>query len=66
MRKSSVRTPRETIKVRRPKVGDAITIRAVVTRTGRNTYGTADTITLRIPSFPTPITVNPHSLEAEE
>jgi hypothetical protein len=67
MRKSSVRTPKETIKGRRlPKVGEAITITATVVRTGRNTHDTADTVTLRIPGFDTPVTVNPAYLEAED
>jgi hypothetical protein len=55
MRKSSVHTPKETIKVRRlPKVGEEITITATVVRTGRDTVDTADMITIRIPGFDTP------------
>jgi len=60
-----VPTPRETIKIRRssepatklPPVGSKIPIEATVTRHGRNSYGTADTITVRIPGYDTPITI---------
>jgi hypothetical protein len=62
---SPKRTLKETVKLRRlPKVGDEITIRATVTRTGRNTFDTADTITLRVPGFDVPVTVNPAYLES--
>lgn len=51
------RSPKETIKVRRlPKVGDTITIKATVTRIGRNTWDTADTLTVRIPGHDVPVT----------
>lgn len=40
-----------------PKVGDEITIRARVTRVGRNAVDTAATITLRIPGYDVPVTV---------
>lgn len=64
---SSKRTPKDIVKVRRlPKVGEEITIKAVVTRTGRNTYDTADTITLRIPGYDVPVTVNPEYLKRED
>jgi hypothetical protein len=67
MSKSSPRTPKNTVKIRRlPQVGDEITIKATVTRTGRNVHDTGDTITLRIPGFDTPVTVNPAYLEAED
>lgn len=60
-----VPTPRETIKVRRsaepatklPPIGSKIPIEATVVRHGRNGFGTADTITIRIPGFETPVTV---------
>jgi hypothetical protein len=61
----SVPTPQETLKIRRsdqpatklPPVGSKIPIEATVTRHGRNSYDTADTITIRIPGFETPVTV---------
>jgi hypothetical protein len=49
-----------------PKVGDQITITATVTRIGRNTWDTADAITLRIPGYSVPVTVNPEHLETED
>lgn len=60
-----VPSPQETIKIRRsarpatklPPVGSKIPIEATVTRHGRNSFDTADTITIRIPGFETPVTV---------
>ena len=50
---AKTRTPKETVKIRRlPKLGEEITLKATVTRTGRNTYGTADVVTVRIPGAP--------------
>jgi hypothetical protein len=64
---SSKRTPKATVKVRRlPKVGEEITLKATVTRTGRNTYGTADVVTVRIPGAPAPLTLPAEYLESEE
>ena len=61
------RTPKETIKIRRlPQKGDEVVLRATVTRTGRNTFGTADTVTLRIPGAPAPITIDAQYLSGEE
>jgi hypothetical protein len=65
MAKSRVPFPKDVIKVRRsdqpatklPPVGSKIPIEATVTRHGRNSYDTADTITIRIPGFETPVTV---------
>lgn len=61
---SSPRTPRNTVgsKRRLPKVGDELIVRVRVTRTGRNSYDTADTVTLRLPGFETPVTVSADSL----
>jgi hypothetical protein len=54
---SSKRTPKNTVKVRRlPQVGEEIMIKAIVTRTGRNRFDTADTITVRIGDHPAPVT----------
>jgi hypothetical protein len=54
-----VPTPRETVKVRRlPAKGDKIPLTVEVTRVGRNSFDTADTITIRIPGHATPVTVN--------
>lgn len=39
-----------------PQPGDEITIRVTVTRVGRNTADTADTVTIEIPGFDTPVT----------
>ena len=69
-----VPTPRETIKIRRsdrpatrlPPVGSKIPIEATVTRHGRNSHDTADTITIRIPGFDIPVTVNAAYLTGEE
>lgn len=64
------RTPKETIKVRPskplPQVGDEILIRARVTRVGRNTYDTADTLTVRIADHPAPITATAKYLLGEK
>lgn len=50
-------TPREKVKVRRlPKVGDELTIKVQVTKTGRNAGDTADTVTIRLPGFEYPVT----------
>ena len=57
--KSRTKSPKETIKVNRlPRPGEEITLRARVTRTGRNGYDTGDTITVRIPGYPAPVTIN--------
>jgi hypothetical protein len=48
------------------KVGDEITLKATVTRTGRNTYGTADVVTVRIPGAPAPLTLPAEYLEGED
>ena len=69
-----VPTPRETIKVRRsaapatrlPPIGSKIPIEATVVRHGRNGYDTADTITIRIPGFDIPVTVNAAYLTGKE
>jgi hypothetical protein len=54
-----VPTPQETIKVRRlPAKGDRIPVTVEVTRVGRNSFDTADTITIRLPGHSTPVTVN--------
>jgi hypothetical protein len=56
--KTPIRTPKDTVKVRRlPKAGEEITLRARVTRTGRNGFDTADTITVQIPGYPAPVTI---------
>ena len=48
--KSRTKPPKETIKINRlPEAGDEITLRARVTRIGRNGYDTGDTITVRPP-----------------
>lgn len=61
-----VSTPRETVKVRRlPAKGDKISLTAEVTRVGRNGFDTADTITLRIPGYGIPLTINADLLLGE-
>ena len=51
-------TPRDAVKARRlPEEGDELTIRVRVTKTGRNTYDTADTVPLRLPGFDYPVTI---------
>lgn len=54
------RSPKSTLKVRRslPKTGDEVWIKATVTRTGRNSFDTADTITLKIGDHPAPVTAS--------
>lgn len=64
---SSKRTPKDTVKVRRlPQVGEEILIKAIVTRTGRNRFDTADTITVRIADHPAPVTATAKYLLGEE
>ena len=61
------RTPKDTVKIRRlPRVGEEITLKATVTRTGRNTYGTADVVTVRIPGAPAPLTLPAEYLDGED
>ena len=63
---SSKRTPKDTIKVRRlPPVGEKIMVPVEVTRHGMNSFGTAETITIRIPGFATPVTVTAKYLLGE-
>jgi hypothetical protein len=51
--------PKETIKIRRlPKEGEETTLRARVTRTGRNGHDTADTVTVAIPGYSIPVTLD--------
>lgn len=54
------KTPKETIKIRRlpVKVGAKLLVPLEVTRTGRNTFDTADTITIKVPGASTPVTIN--------
>jgi hypothetical protein len=68
------KSPRDTIKVRRsaspgkpllPAPGDRLPITVEVTRIGRNSFDTADTITFRIPGFDFPVTVNADYLVGE-
>jgi hypothetical protein len=40
-----------------PEVGERIMIPVEVTRHGRNTFDTVDTITIRLPGVATPVTV---------
>jgi hypothetical protein len=40
-----------------PVEDDVITLQVKVTRTGWNGYGTGDTITVRIPGYPLPVTI---------
>jgi hypothetical protein len=54
----SPRSPKDIAIRRLPKAGDEITLEATVTRTGRNGYATADTVTFRIPGYEFPVTVN--------
>ena len=59
MTSKRVPTPKETIKVRPlPPVGTKIPVKVEVTRHGKNSHGTGDTITIRSPGFGTPVTVN--------
>jgi hypothetical protein len=56
---AKTKTPKETIKIRRlPVKGAKLLVPLEVTRTGRNTFDTADTITIRIPGASTPVTIN--------
>jgi hypothetical protein len=60
------RTPKNSVKVRRlPEKGAEITLKATVTRTGRNTYGTADTITVRIDGYSVPVTLPANAVLGE-
>jgi hypothetical protein len=59
MAKSRVLAPKDVVKVRRlPAKGDKLNLTVEVARVGRNGHDTADTITIRIPGFGTPVTVN--------
>lgn len=59
--------PKDKLKIRRlPQVGEEIWIRARVTRTGRNSYGTGDTVTLRIGDHPAPVTTSARFLETRD
>ena len=52
------KTPKETIKIRRlPVKGQKLLVPLEVTRTGRNGFDTADTITIKVPGFNTPVTI---------
>lgn len=67
MASKRVPAPREVVKVRRlPAKGDKIQLTAEVTRTGRNGFDTADTITIRIPGYGIPITVSADLLLGED
>lgn len=69
MPSKSPRTPKNTVSVRRlPKEGDEIILRAKVTRLGRNSYDTADTVTVRIAGYSVPVTLSAEYLDesAEE
>ncbi len=59
MAKSRVPSPKETIKIRRLKVGDEVLIKARVTRVGRNRWDTADLATFKLNGIPTPISGDP-------
>jgi hypothetical protein len=55
---AKTKTPKETIKIRRlPVKGAKLLVPLEVTRTGRNTFDTADTITIKIPGASTPVTI---------
>lgn len=57
------KSPKETIKIRRlPPKGATLRIPVEVTRTGRNSWDTGDTITIRIHGFSTPVTVSAEHL----
>lgn len=60
----STRTPKNTIKTKSklPKEGAEILLRARVTRLGRNSWDTGDTITVRIPGHPAPVTIEANYL----
>jgi hypothetical protein len=60
----NARTPKSTVKTRRrlPKEGAEILLRARVTRLGRNSWDTGDTITVRIPGHPVPVTIEANYL----
>jgi hypothetical protein len=61
------RTPKETVKIRRlPKVGEVVTIKARVTRVGRNAWDTADTVTVKIPGHSIPVTAVAEYLLSDE
>jgi hypothetical protein len=47
-------------------VGTKIPLNVEVVRHGRNGHDTADTITIRIPGFGTPVTVNADYLVGDE
>jgi hypothetical protein len=67
MAKSPVPSPREKLTIRRlPPVGTKIPLNVEVVRHGRNGHDTADTITIRIPGFGTPVTVNADYLVGDE
>jgi hypothetical protein len=64
---SARKSPKDVVKIRRlPKKGEILEVPLVVTRVGRNSHDTADTITVRIPGFSTPVTVNAEYLLGEE
>lgn len=64
-------TPKSSLRIKRPAapalpaVGETILVRALVTRTGRNRWDTADTITVRIADHPVPITATAKYLIGE-
>ena len=64
---SPKRTLKDAIKIKRlPQIGQQITLKATVTRTGRNTFDTADVVTVTIPGAPAPITIPADYLSADE
>lgn len=46
------KSPKDTIKIRPlPRQGEKILVELEVTRTGKNSFGTAETVTLDVPGF---------------
>jgi hypothetical protein len=61
------RTPKETLQIKRlPQKGDKLPLTVEVTRTGRNTWDTGDTVTIRIPGYDYPVTIRASALKGDE
>lgn len=58
--------PAKRPKPKLPKIGEEITIKVKVVRHGRNSWDTRDVITLQIPGYEYPVTVDPKYLKLAE